>query len=161
MFDPRELETPLHAGEVDYVIIGGLAVAAHGYVRATKDLDIVPSPEAANLDHSARVLRSLDGELYGIGDFDAAEFPFDRLDPAQLAEGGNFVLATRHGRLYLMQRVPGIDADQAYSVLRPAAIRSELGGVAVFVCSREHLVAMKRAAGRQRDLDDLRELGAE
>jgi hypothetical protein len=33
MFDPRELAAALHAGEVDYVIIGGLAVAAHGYVR--------------------------------------------------------------------------------------------------------------------------------
>lgn len=161
MFDPRELAAALHAGEVDYVIIGGLAVAAHGYVRATKDLDIVPSPEPANLDRLARVLRTLDGELYGIGDFDAAEFPFDPLDPGQLAEGGNFVLATRHGRLDLMQWVPGIDAEQAYLPLRRAAIRSELGGVAVFVCSREHLVAMKRAAGRQRDLDDLRELGAE
>jgi hypothetical protein len=53
MFDPRELATALHAGEVDFVIIGGLAVAAHGYVRATKDLDIVPSPEPANLDRSA------------------------------------------------------------------------------------------------------------
>jgi hypothetical protein len=60
-----------------------------------------------------------------------------------------------------MQWVPGIDADRAYPLLRPAAIRSELGGVAVFVCSREHLAAMKRAGGRQRDLDDLRELGAE
>ncbi len=161
MFDPRELATALHAGEVDYVIIGGLAVAAHGYVRATKDLDIVPSPEPANLARLARVLRSLGGELYGIGDFDASEFPFDPLDPEQLGEGGNFVLATRHGRLDLMQWVPGIDADHAYPLLRAAAIRSELGGVAVFVCSREHLVAMKRAAGRQRDLDDLRELGAE
>jgi hypothetical protein len=161
MFDPRELAAALHAGEVDYVIIGGLAVAAHGYIRATKDLDIVPSPEPANLERLARVLRSLDGELFGVGDFDAAEFPFDPLDPAQLAEGGNFVLATRYGRLDLMQWVPGIDTDQAYPLLRPAAIRSELGGVAVFVCSREHLVAMKRAAGRQRDLDDLRELGEE
>src|SRR5580704_17107142 len=84
MFDPRELATALHAGEVDYVIIGGLAVAAHGYARATKDLDIVPSPEPANLDRLARVLRTLDGQLYGIGDFEAAEFPFDPLDPAQL-----------------------------------------------------------------------------
>jgi hypothetical protein len=68
---------------------------------------------------------------------------------------------TRHGRLDVIQWVPGIDADQAYPLLRAAAIRSELGGIGVFVCSREHLVAMKRAAGRQRDLDDLRELVAE
>jgi hypothetical protein len=128
MFDPRELATALHAGEVDYVIIGGLAVAAHGYVRATKDLDIVPSPEPANLDRLARVLRTLEGELYGIGDFDAAEFPFDPLDPEQLAEGGNFVLANsaRPARSHAMG-APGSTPIRhtRFSVRRRFALSSE------------------------------------
>ncbi|HEX4110642.1 MAG TPA: hypothetical protein VHX88_21110 [Solirubrobacteraceae bacterium] len=58
-----------------------------------------------------------------------------------------------------MQWVPGIDAEHAYPVLRESAVSSRFAGVEVWVCSREHLVAMKRAAGRERDLDDLRELG--
>ncbi|HEX4110641.1 MAG TPA: hypothetical protein VHX88_21105 [Solirubrobacteraceae bacterium] len=72
MFDPRELAAALHRGAVDYVIIGGLAVAAHGYVRATEDLDIVPAPDRGNLERLARVLRELGAELLGTGDFDPA-----------------------------------------------------------------------------------------
>lgn len=160
MFDPAELIAALHRARIDYIIIGGLAVAAHGYVRATKDLDIVPSPDAANLERLAALLRKLEAELYGTGDFAPEEFPFDPFDPRQLAEGGNFLLQTRFGRLDLMQWVPGIETDHAYDHLRRAAIRSELAGCPVYVCSRADLIHMKRTASRQRDLDDLRELGA-
>lgn len=60
-----------------------------------------------------------------------------------------------------MQWIAGIDADPAYSVLASSAIDGELGGVPLRVCSLEHPIAMKRAAGRPRDLDDLRRLGAD
>ena len=159
MLNAGELVGALHAAHIDYVVIGGFAVAAHGFVRATKDLDIVPSGDAANLARLAAVLRDLGAELFGTDEFDPDEFPFDPLDPAQLAEGGNFLLLTRFGRLDMMQWVPGIDADQAYERLRRAAVPTELDGHPVLVCSREDLIAMKRAAGRPQDLVDLRELG--
>jgi hypothetical protein len=159
MLNAGELVGALHAAHIDYVVIGGFAVAAHGFVRATKDLDIVPSGDAANLARLAAVLRDLGAELFGTDEFDPDEFPFDPLDPAQLAEGGNFLLLTRFGRLDMMQWVPGIDADQAYERLRCAAVPTELDGHPVLVCSREDLIAMKRAAGRPQDLVDLRELG--
>ena len=114
MFDPHDLIAALDAARIEYVVIGGFAVAAHGYVRATKDLDIVPSPAPDNLERLAGLLQDLDAELYGTGDFDAAEFPFDPLDPKQLAEGGNFLLQTRLGRRDMMQWVPGIDVEPAY-----------------------------------------------
>lgn len=56
---------------VDYVLIGGLAVGAHGFPRATKDLDIVPAPDAANLDRLATLLRRVGAQHHGLGDFDA------------------------------------------------------------------------------------------
>ena len=41
---PRELLAALHQHEVEFVVIGGMSLAVHGYVRATKDLDVMPDP---------------------------------------------------------------------------------------------------------------------
>ena len=49
-FEPERIVAALHAAGIAYVIVGGLAVAAHGVVRATRDLDLVPEPSAENLD---------------------------------------------------------------------------------------------------------------
>ena len=49
-FEPERIVAALNAGGVAYVIVGGMAVAAHGVVRATGDLDLVPEPSAENLD---------------------------------------------------------------------------------------------------------------
>jgi len=159
MFDPVDLIAALARAGVDYIVIGGFAVGAHGFPRATNDLDIVPDPSPHNLERLAAALGDLEAVNHGAGDFDPAEFPFDPLDPSQLAEGGNFLLMTRAGRLDVMQWVPGIPGDVAYPHLRAGAVTTALGGHKIRVCSREDLVTMKRAAGREQDLIDLRSLG--
>ena len=160
MFAPDELIAALADGGVEFILIGGLAVGAHGFPRATKDVDIVPGPDAENLERLASVLRQLDARNQGLGDSDPSEFPFDPLDPAQLAEGGNFLLDTRLGRLDVMQWVPGIPGDVAFEHLARGAVATELNDRPVRVCSREDLIAMKRTAGPPQDLVDLQELGA-
>ncbi len=55
MFQPDELLLTLNRAGVDFIVIGGVAVGVHGFIRATKDLDIVPDPDPANLDRLARV----------------------------------------------------------------------------------------------------------
>jgi len=65
-FDPVELLKALEAGKVDFIVVGGFAVIAHGVVRATKDLDIVPSTDPANLDRLATALRSINAEQIGV-----------------------------------------------------------------------------------------------
>jgi hypothetical protein len=159
MFDPVDLIAALATARVDYIVIGGFAVGAHGFPRATNYLDIVPDPSPSNLERLAVALRDLEAVNHGTGDFDSTEFPFDPLDPSQLAEGGNFLLMTRAGRLDIMQWVPGIPGDVAYPHLRSGAIATTLGGHTINVCSREDLVTMKRTAGREQDLIDLRSLG--
>src|SRR5258707_14384149 len=88
MFQADELLLALLRADVRFVGIGGIAVGVHGYVRATKDLDIVPDPEPENLARLSSLLRDLDAEHVGVGDFAAAEFPYGPPDPEQLAQGG-------------------------------------------------------------------------
>ena len=126
MFAPDELIAALSDGGVEYVLIGGLAVGAHGFPRATKDVDVVPAPDAGTLDRLTKVLRAIEAQL---------------------------------GRLAVMQWVPGIPGDLAFEHLTRGAVVTSLGGRPVRVCSREDLIAMKRAAGRSQDLLDLEELG--
>ena len=159
MFRADELLLALREAQVRFVVIGGIAVGVHGYVRATKDLDIVPAPESENLTRLSLLLRELDAEHVGVGDFAAEEFPYDPTDPEQLEQGANFRLETRLGPLDIMQWVSGIEQDPAYPALAREAISVDFRGGPLLVCGLEHLLAMKQAAGREQDLQDLRELG--
>jgi len=141
----------LGAAGVSYVVIGGVAVGFHGYVRATKDLDIVPAPDRKNLERLVAVLRALDAELDGADDFDPAELP-DPLDPDTLALGGNWVLQTRLGRFDVMQ---WLGERELWEMLSPAAIEVDLDGVPVKVAGYDDLVALKQLAARPSDLEDL------
>jgi hypothetical protein len=119
MFQADELLLALREAQVRFVVIGGIAVGVHGYVRATKDLDIVPDPEPENLARLSSLLRDLDAEHVGVGDFAAEEFPYDPTDPEQLAQGANFRLETRLGPLDIMQSV---EQDPEYPALAREAI---------------------------------------
>jgi hypothetical protein len=55
--DLGELLATLYRHGVDYTIIGGVAVQAHGHRRTTKDLDVIPDPDHANLDAAPRCTR--------------------------------------------------------------------------------------------------------
>jgi hypothetical protein len=158
MFEPDDLLLTLISAQVDFVVIGGVAVGVHKYVRATKDLDIVPDPAPENMARLARLLVDIEAQHVGVGDFAPEEFPFDPTDPVQLAEGANFRLDTAYGPLDIMQWVAGIDADLAYSELAPHALTVKFRDAQIRVCSLEHLQAMKRAAGRPQDLEDLKHL---
>lgn len=160
VLNPEPLLRALHAAGVQHIIIGGFAVNAHGVIRPSNDLDIVPDPDPANLRRLAALLADLDARHVGLGDFQPDEFPFDPTRAEDLQQGANFRLETRLGDLDIMQWVAGIEADPAYGALDSAAIEGELAGIPLRVCGLDHLVAMKRAAGRARDLDDLQRLGA-
>lgn len=144
----------LGEARVDYIVIGGVAVGFHGYVRATKDLDIVPAPDRQNLERLVGVLRALGAELDGAGDFEAAELP-DPLDPGTLSLGGNWVLQTQLGRFDVMQ---WLDDTELWEMLAPSAVEVEMEGVQVKVASYEDLVALKRQASRPSDIEDLERL---
>lgn len=77
-FDLRALLEALHNEDVRFVVIGGIAVAAHGFVRGTEDLDLVPEPDADNLRRLATALAKLDATVHT---------RFGALDVVQRAQG--------------------------------------------------------------------------
>jgi hypothetical protein len=156
--DPIPLLRFLEERGIQHVVIGGFAVNAHGFIRASKDLDIVPSPSRENLDRLASALKALNARNAEGDDFGDNEFPLDPTSVDDLSQGGNFRLETDLGGLDVMQWVAGLDADDPYAELDARALEGEPDGVRVRICSLEDLRAMKRAAGRPRDLDDLAHL---
>ena len=144
-FAPERIVGALNAGDVAYVIVGGLAVAAHGVVRATRDFDLVPEPSAANLDRLAATLSDI-----------GAEHPVDdKLTGAGLARPVSFKVHTRHGDVQVLNRMPAVPS---YAQLVSTAISVEMAGEPALFCSLAELRAMKIASGRPRDLVDVAEL---
>lgn len=157
ILDPAAVFKALGDAEVDYVLIGGLAVGAHGAARATRDVDICPDPAEPNLRRLADLLESLDAVNAEADEFDAGELPAH--DLAGLKSGGNFRLRTRLGNLDVMQYVEPF-ADETWTILDRHAEERRAFGQTVRVCGYEDLLEMKRASGRDQDRIDIETLRA-
>jgi predicted nucleotidyltransferase len=143
--------TALVNGGVDFVVIGAIAVIFHGRIRTTQDLDITYDTDPANLDALGQVLVGLDARLRGV----AEVVPFVP-DGRTLRVAEILTLETAEGSLDLLATPPGAPA---YADLKARAERIELAdGVTIAVASIDDMVAMKRAAGRPRDLEDIEAL---
>jgi hypothetical protein len=150
-FDLRALLEALHEHDVRFVVIGGVAVGAHGFIRGTEDLDLVPDPDQENLQRLTQALEALEATLPTVDDrrFDPAS------DAGVIRRGGNVTAMTKFGGLDIVQRASGVPS---YSQLAQEAIESELLGIPVQVCSLAQLREMKRAQSRTQDLLDLENL---
>lgn len=153
---PEPLLGVLIKHKVKFIVVGGYAVNAHGVVRSTKDVDICPDPEPENLRRLAKALNELDVWQLGTEDFTADELPFQP-DFRGLSEGGNFTLGSKYGRLDIMQKLDGVDG---YSELSRNTVDRNFVGHKIRFCGYDELVAMKKAAGRDQDRIDLRDLQA-
>lgn len=148
----RELLARLTEAEVRFVLVGGLAVNAWGYIRATRDVDFVPDPAPENLASLGALLRGLDGKV---------EVGGQLLDPSAISTflrtGDRTLVSTELGYVDVLQGLPQVPP---YAELDAAASEVDIDGLVVRVCSLEHLLAMKRASDRARDRDDLDALEA-
>ncbi len=150
-FDLRALLDALHEHDVRFVVIGGVAVGAHGFVRGTEDLDLVPDPDPDNLRRLTQALEALESTLPTVGNR-----PFDpRRDAGVIRRGGSVTAMTKFGELDVVQRAQGVPN---YSQLVEDAVESELLGIPVQVCSLTRLREMKRAQNRTQDQLDLENL---
>jgi len=148
--DLAGLVSALNAGGVQFVVIGGVAVGAHGHIRATEDLDIVPDPDRENLDRLGNVLVGLDARL--VSD------PEREIDPEvrrSLYQGRNLTVSTHLGDLDIVQRMPGVPG---WNELAGHAETTSLADQPVRVSSRGHLIAMKRARASLQDQADIEAL---
>lgn len=151
-FDPRAMLRRLTEGGVDYVVIGGIAVIAQGYVRTTRDLDIAFAGDGTNLEALGRVLTDIDARLRGIEDDVAFSADARTLAGVQL-----LTLDTSLGWLDVHKVVPGISS---FDGLRRRAANVNFEGVPVRVASIDDLLSMKAAAGRDVDRTDIAALEA-
>jgi predicted nucleotidyltransferase len=136
---------PLRAGEilevlvrggVEFVLVGGIAVQAHGYIRSTRDVDIVPSPAPDAARRLSQALAALEAEEVGRNEH------LTRFE-------------TRAGRLDVIDLEEIAGTPRSFEKLRSRALVVNLGGIEIPVAGLDDLVRMKRAAGRPHDLTDI------
>jgi predicted nucleotidyltransferase len=132
---------------VDFVVVGGVAVAFQGYARSTKDLDITYATDRQNLQRLGEVLIAVHARLRGVTE----DVPFVA-DERTLASTRLLTLDTDDGGLDLLADPPGAPA---YATMRDRADRVDLDGNVIAVAALDDLLAMKRAAGRPQDLADI------
>lgn len=148
----RVLLERLREAEVDFVLVGGLAVNAWGYLRATRDVDLVPDPSPENLARLDAMLVKLGGRV---------EVGGQLLEPSAirtfLRTGDRTLVRTDLGRVDVLQGLPQVPS---FAALDARASDVDIDGLVVKVCSLDDLLGMKRASDRARDRDDLEALEA-
>jgi predicted nucleotidyltransferase len=142
--------TLLAQGGVRFIVIGGMAAAAHGSVRATLDLDVVYERTPENIARLAQVLAPHAPYLRGAPP--GLPFAFDR---ATIAHGLNFTLTTDVGDFDFLGEVVG---GGTYGDLLPHTIEIDAFGVRCRYVDLDTLLKLKRAAGRPKDLEAIAEL---
>jgi predicted nucleotidyltransferase len=151
VFDAQEILRVLAAHSVEFVVIGGVAVQAHGYIRWTKDLDVIVRPTALNFSRLSEALGELEAERRGSGTLKLT-------DPHQLRRAPLVPVMTAAGPLDVVNVEHVRGAPRSYDALREAALVIELSGSEVAVAGLSDLIRMKRAAGREHDLADIEAL---
>lgn len=151
-FGLRELLRRLVDADVHFVLVGGLAVNAWGYVRGTRDVDVVPDPARENLAKLDALLRGLGGRV------EVGERLLDANSISTFLRAGDRTLvSTELGHVDVLQGLPQVPS---FAVLDERATDVDIDGIIVRVCSLEHLLEMKRSSDRNRDRDDLEALEA-
>lgn len=139
--------------QVDYVLVGGLAVQLHGFLRATVDIDLVLSMNDANLDRFIEVAKQ-----FGLQP--VIPVSIDSLKNAQQIEQWH----REKGMLAFALREPHVGGsvidvlvrpDVSFDKLLAGAIRGALFGRQVMIASLDDLIVMKQAANRPKDQLDI------
>ena len=140
--DFKEFLRLLNAHQVEYLLIGGYAVAYHGYPRATADMDIWISTDPQNTQKLVDVVK---------------EFGFDlpELTPELFRKEEQIIrMGVPPVRIEIATGISGVDFADCYA----SRVIDVLDGIEVNLIDLPHLKINKKAAGRHKDLDDLENL---
>jgi hypothetical protein len=136
--DLRELLALFRSKGVEFLVVGGHAVAYHGHPRLTEDLDLFVRPDAANGERIIAALRE-----FGFGSLELSPADFEADDRViQLGRAPN--------RVDLLTRLYGVEFSDAWS----RRVGAHLDNEPVWIIDREDLIRNKRATGRTQDLAD-------
>ncbi len=136
------LFSAFHKAGVEYVIVGGVAVNAHGFVRATRDLDLFIRPSEDNARAAFQALHSLGAPLDGLDHNDL------------LIDYEHYKLVTSENSVAVLNSIGGMPFDRIWN----NRIDVEVEGVPVHFISKADLIENKRQVGRYLDLADVEEL---
>lgn len=137
--DFEELLAGFNAHGVEYLVVGAHALAAHGHVRATKDLDVWVRPEAENGLRVIGALREFGAPLHGLTAADLA------------TPGVIFQMGVAPVRIDIITEIDAVGFEDAWA----ERVRAKFGGEPTQVLSRKLLIQNKRASGRTQDLADV------
>ena len=132
----------LNAHRVEYLLIGGFAVALHGYPRATADMDVWVARDRSNAERLVSCLRE-----FGFDTPNLTPELFD--DPNRIVRMGVAPL-----RIEILTEIDGVNFKDCSA----RSVNQSVDGELIPVISLEDLKANKRASGRAKDLDDLENL---
>ena len=130
------------AAKVEYAVVGGVAVNAHGYVRATHDLDIFIRPTEENARAAFSALLALGVPLEGLE-------PGDLLDDEE-----NLRFGPEEDHIDILASIGEMGFDQVWR----NRVETVVDGLSVPFISKLDLMENKRQVGRLRDLADVEEL---
>ncbi len=154
--DAFEVFRVLGQNQVDYILIGGLALALYGSNQVTFDVDLVPAAERANLDRLANALRELEAKVIVY----AAPAEIHLSEPiwaAQVMLDNPFLhLRTQAGDVDLLLRPTGL--PEGFDQLVGRSVEIRLPGLVVRLAGLDDIATTKRATGRPKDLQALDEI---
>ncbi len=143
--DFRDLLELFNAHKVEYLIIGGYALAFQFAPRYTGDIDIFVGPDNGN---AKRILAALNG--FGFGALDLKTEDFN-------SQNKVVQLGVPPVRVDLLTSITGISWEKAFS----GKIRGKYGGIPADYIGRDEFVLNKRSTGRKKDIVDIEALGEE
>lgn len=136
--DFKELFELLNANNVRYLLLGGYAVGAYGYPRATNDIDVFVSDDEVNVENLIRCL---------------SQFGFvEPVSRDAIAQPRSMIeMGVEPIKIQLLNFADGIEFETAFT--RRSLV--EIEGIEVSVVSKDDLIRNKKAVGRHKDLADV------
>jgi hypothetical protein len=141
--DFKELLGLFNAHKVEYLVVGGYALAFHGAPRFTGDIDLLVKPDSKN---AQRILAALND--FGFGSLDLSESDFIR-------QNSVVQLGVPPIRIDIITSLSGVDWDKAQA----GKVSGDYGGVATSFLGKKEFILNKKSIGRKKDLADLEALG--
>ena len=142
--DYNEMLQCLAAEGVRFLLVGAYAMAAHGYPRATMDIDIWVMPSPDNAAATLKALRRFGAALHGLSVDDLQE------------DDTIFQIGVAPRRIDMITGASGLQFEEAFT----RSVKVDIDGIEVHIPSVDDLIRNKRASGRTKDLADAEALDA-